>query len=92
MYKFLKKPYTLAGFEPEIICTVGGRDDQYATPPGLRTDFATATIFAPVFVRLYKMSQSRDGRVSTQPNLSNNFYVNGNMLRSVQLCQNDPFS
>jgi hypothetical protein len=28
------KPYTLAGFEPGIFCSVGGRDDQYATPPG----------------------------------------------------------
>jgi hypothetical protein len=34
MYKFLKKPYTLAGFEQEIFCSVGGRDDHYATPPG----------------------------------------------------------
>jgi hypothetical protein len=24
MYKFLKKPYTLAGFEPGIFCSVGG--------------------------------------------------------------------
>jgi hypothetical protein len=29
-----KKPYTLAGFEPGIFCSVGGRDDHYATPPG----------------------------------------------------------
>jgi hypothetical protein len=28
-----KKPYTQAGFEPGIICSVGGRDDHYATPP-----------------------------------------------------------
>jgi hypothetical protein len=32
--KIPKKPYTLAGFEPEIFCSVGGRDDHYATPPG----------------------------------------------------------
>jgi hypothetical protein len=25
MYKFLKKPYTLAGFEPGISCSVGRR-------------------------------------------------------------------
>jgi hypothetical protein len=35
MYKFLKKPYTLAGFKPGIFCSVGGRDDHYTTPPGL---------------------------------------------------------
>jgi hypothetical protein len=36
MYKFLKNlTYTLAGFEPGIFCSVGGRDDHYATPPGL---------------------------------------------------------
>jgi hypothetical protein len=28
--------YTLAGFEPWIFCSVGGRDDHYATPPGQR--------------------------------------------------------
>jgi hypothetical protein len=39
MYKFLKKPYTLAGFEPGIFCSVGGRDDHYATPPGHPTVF-----------------------------------------------------
>jgi hypothetical protein len=27
-------PYTLAGFEPGIFCSVGGRDDHYAAPPG----------------------------------------------------------
>jgi hypothetical protein len=27
------KPYTLAGFEPGIFCSVGGPDDHYATPP-----------------------------------------------------------
>jgi hypothetical protein len=26
--KFLKKQYTLAGFEPGIFCSVGGRDDR----------------------------------------------------------------
>jgi hypothetical protein len=26
--------YTLAGFEPGIFCSVGGRDDHYASPPG----------------------------------------------------------
>jgi hypothetical protein len=34
LFKTLK-PYTLAGFEPGIFCSVGGRDDHYATPPGL---------------------------------------------------------
>jgi hypothetical protein len=29
-----KSPYTLAGFEPGILCSGGGRDDHYATPPG----------------------------------------------------------
>jgi hypothetical protein len=41
VYKFLKT-YTLAGFEPGIYCSVGGRDDHYvchaarayATQPG----------------------------------------------------------
>jgi hypothetical protein len=35
-YKFLKKPYTLAGFEPGIFCSVGGRGDHYSTPPAVR--------------------------------------------------------
>jgi hypothetical protein len=26
------KPHTLAGFKPGIFCSVGGRDDHYATP------------------------------------------------------------
>jgi hypothetical protein len=34
MYKIPKKPYTLAGFELKIFCSVGGRDDHYTTPPG----------------------------------------------------------
>jgi hypothetical protein len=29
-----KKTLTLAGFEPGIFCSLGGRDDHYATPPG----------------------------------------------------------
>jgi hypothetical protein len=33
MHEFLK-PYTLAGFELGIFCSVGGRDDHYATPQG----------------------------------------------------------
>jgi hypothetical protein len=37
MYKFLKKPYTLAGFEPGIFFSVGGRDDHNTTPPGLQS-------------------------------------------------------
>jgi hypothetical protein len=28
------KPYALAGFEPGIFCSVGGRDNHYATLPG----------------------------------------------------------
>jgi hypothetical protein len=28
------KLYTLEGFEPEAFCSVGGRDDHYATPAG----------------------------------------------------------
>jgi hypothetical protein len=28
------KPYTLAGFEPKILSSGGGRDDHYATPQG----------------------------------------------------------
>jgi hypothetical protein len=32
-----QKPYTLAGFEPWIFCSEGGRDDHYATPPGQET-------------------------------------------------------
>jgi hypothetical protein len=27
------KPYTLAGFEPAIFCTVGGDDVHFTTPP-----------------------------------------------------------
>jgi hypothetical protein len=34
-----KKPYTLAGFEPGIFCSEGGRDDHYATPPGQEVFF-----------------------------------------------------
>jgi hypothetical protein len=29
------KPFTLAGFEPGIFCSLGGCDDYYTTPPGL---------------------------------------------------------
>jgi hypothetical protein len=29
-----KKSYTLVGFETGIFCSVGGRDDHSATPPG----------------------------------------------------------
>jgi hypothetical protein len=29
-----QKPYTLAGFEPWILCFGGRRDDHFATPPG----------------------------------------------------------
>jgi hypothetical protein len=29
-----EKPYTLAGFELGIFCSVGGRDDHYALLPG----------------------------------------------------------
>jgi hypothetical protein len=36
MYKFLKKPYTLAGFELRIFCSEGGCADHYTMPPGLR--------------------------------------------------------
>jgi hypothetical protein len=39
MYINPLKPYTLAGFEPGIVCSVGGRDDHYATPPGVRTSY-----------------------------------------------------
>jgi hypothetical protein len=35
MYKFLKKPYNLAVFEPVISFSLGGRDDHYTMPPGL---------------------------------------------------------
>jgi hypothetical protein len=28
------KPYTLAGFEPGIFCSVGGRNDHYTKQPG----------------------------------------------------------
>jgi hypothetical protein len=33
MYRALK-PYTLARFEPGFFCSVGRRDDNYATSPG----------------------------------------------------------
>jgi hypothetical protein len=40
MYQDLKTN-TLAGFEPGIFCSEGGRDDHYATPPGrLNTIFS----------------------------------------------------
>jgi hypothetical protein len=35
MYKFVKNTFTLAGFEPGIFCSLGGRDDHYTTSPGL---------------------------------------------------------
>jgi hypothetical protein len=38
------KPYTLAGFKPGIFCSVGGRDDHYATPPGQSVVFVYDTI------------------------------------------------
>jgi hypothetical protein len=31
---YFKKPYILAGFEPGIFCSIGGRDHHYATPQG----------------------------------------------------------
>jgi hypothetical protein len=31
------KPYTLAGFEPGIIGSVGGRDGHFAMPPDVST-------------------------------------------------------
>jgi hypothetical protein len=35
---------TLAGFEPGIFCSIGGRDDHYTTPPGqIKKDFANKT-------------------------------------------------
>jgi hypothetical protein len=30
-----QNPHILVGFEPGILCSVGGRDDHYATPSGL---------------------------------------------------------
>jgi hypothetical protein len=35
MYIQTLKPHTLAVFELGIFCSVGGRDDDYAAPPGL---------------------------------------------------------
>jgi hypothetical protein len=32
--KYVERPKNLAKFEPGIFCSVGGRDDHYATPPG----------------------------------------------------------
>jgi hypothetical protein len=32
IYIMIYKTYTLAGFEPEIVCYVDGLDDHYATP------------------------------------------------------------
>jgi hypothetical protein len=34
LHCFFLNPITLAGFEPGIFCSGGGRDDHYATPPG----------------------------------------------------------
>jgi hypothetical protein len=36
MHKFLKTlhTYTLVGFEPGILCSVGGREDHHTLPPG----------------------------------------------------------
>jgi hypothetical protein len=34
------KPYTLVGFEPRIICSVGGRADHYATPLHFRVSYS----------------------------------------------------
>jgi hypothetical protein len=32
--KGFREKHTLAGFDPGIFCSVGGRDDHNATPPG----------------------------------------------------------
>jgi hypothetical protein len=41
------KTYTLAGFEPGIFCSGGGRDDHYATPPGLNVDILAVGTTTP---------------------------------------------
>jgi hypothetical protein len=43
-----QKPYTLAGFEPGIFCSGGGRDSHYATPPSQKLK----CVFAVVLKRL----------------------------------------
>jgi hypothetical protein len=32
-----KKTYNLVGFEPGLFCSVGWRNNNYATPPGFKT-------------------------------------------------------
>jgi hypothetical protein len=49
MYKYQKKTYTLAGFEPGLFCSGGGRDDNYASPPGFNDIFYVVS--QPHFVR-----------------------------------------
>jgi hypothetical protein len=41
------KPYTLGGFEPGIFCSVGGRDDHFATPLGLAKIFLKIITLVP---------------------------------------------
>jgi hypothetical protein len=48
IFTFLK-PYNLAGFELRIFCSVCGRDDHYATPPGLKI------IIAPTAMRYFEI-------------------------------------
>jgi hypothetical protein len=51
MYLKHQKPYTLAGFEPGIFCSVGGRDHHYATPPRLFFSLKKNIFYLPLFLK-----------------------------------------
>jgi hypothetical protein len=49
------KPYTLAAFKPGIFCSIGGRDDPYATPPGPQIRlFQSSTVRLTTLFLAYK--------------------------------------
>jgi hypothetical protein len=47
------KPDTLAGFEPGISCSVGGRDDRYVTPPRKFSQDVGAHFWQPASSRFF---------------------------------------
>jgi hypothetical protein len=78
MYKFLK-PYTLAGFEPGIFGSVGGRDDHYATQPwALR-----ATVFARLQVPWRHQVEKPELRVQFFFSFSDKFFSGHKNFYSV---------
>jgi hypothetical protein len=64
MYVHSQKPYTLAGFEPGFVCSVGEHDDIYATPPGLHF-FLLSSNFELNNICQFTLPTLKDGRINT---------------------------